>query len=85
MSNSNTAVTLIAFVLAAVLVIYLAGWFGVAGVALFALLAAGYAASGEVHRKPSTVRNMKDGFRLGVGLCALAVLAAVVAVILRSC
>ena len=85
MSNSDTAVTLIALALAAALVIYLAGWYGVAGVALFVLLAAGYAASGEANRKPSALRNMMDGFRLGIGLLALAVLAAVVAVVLRSC
>lgn len=85
MSNSDTAVTLICFSLAAALVIYLAGWYGVAGVVLFSLLAAGYAASGKVNRKPSTVRNMIDGFKLGVGLLALLLVAAVVAVFFRSC
>ena len=61
MSNSDTAVFVFSFLFAAMLMIYLFGLYGVAGVLLFMFCAVGYAASGNSN--PSAFRNMINGFQ----------------------
>ncbi|WP_288514354.1 hypothetical protein [uncultured Victivallis sp.] len=83
MSNSDTAVFVFSFLFAAMLMIYLFGLYGVAGVLLFMFCAVGYAASGNSN--PSAFRNMINGFQFGIRLFVLLVLLAIVGGFFHSC
>ncbi|WP_418391709.1 hypothetical protein [Victivallis lenta] len=83
MSNSDTAVFVFSFLFAAMLMIYLFGLYGVAGVLLFMFCAVGYAASGNSN--PSAFRNMINGFQFGIRLFVLLVLLAIVWGFFHSC
>ena len=83
MSNSDTVVFVFSFLSAAMLMIYLFGLYGVAGVLLFIFCAVGYAASGN--STPSAFRNIINGFQFGIRLFVLLVLLAIVGGFLHSC
>lgn len=83
MSNSDTAVFVFSFLFAAMLMIYLFGLYGVAGVLLFMFCAVDYAASGNSN--PSAFRNMINGFQFGIRLFVLLVLLAIVGGFFHSC
>ena len=83
MSNSDTVVFVLSFLSAAMLMIYLFGLYGVAGVLLFIFFAVGYAASGNSN--PSAFRNIINGFQFGIKLFVLLVLLAIVGGFFHSC
>ena len=62
--NDDTAITLIALVVASALMIYLGGWLGVGGVAVFLI----YAICSETPKETTPLQRLKEGFKSGLGI-----------------
>lgn len=77
-SNSDTATTLIALVLASALMIYLMGWTGVIGVALFVV----YAWFSPPPKQKTLLGQIAEGAESG---CGIIVLLIVVLLLERLC
>ena len=58
--NDDTAITLIALVIASALMIYLGGWLGVGGVAVFLI----YAICSETPKETTPLQGLKDRVKL---------------------
>ena len=73
--GGNIAATLIALVLASALVIYLMGWVGVVGVALFVI----YAYFSPPPQRTTVLGQAVDAWGAGCGIAMLAVIALLLA------
>ena len=62
--NGDTAITLIALVVASALMIYLGGWLGVGGVAVFLI----YAICSETPKETTPLQGLKEGIKSGIGI-----------------
>lgn len=62
--NDDTAITLIALVVASALMIYLGGWLGVGGVAVFLI----YAICSETPKETTPLQGLKEGIKSGIGI-----------------
>ena len=62
--NDDTAITLIALVVASALMIYLGGWLGVGGVAFFLI----YAICSETPKETTPLQGLKEGIKSGIGI-----------------
>ena len=64
MKNYDTASTLIGLVLGSALMIYLGGWLGAGGVALFLI----YAICSESPKETTSLQGLKEGVKSGLGI-----------------
>jgi|GEM_PF-4338235 len=64
MKDNNTVSTLIGLVLGSALMIYLGGWLGAGGVAVFLI----YAICSETPKETTPLRGLKEGIKSGIGI-----------------
>ena len=64
MKNDDTASTLIALVIGSALMIYLGGWLGAGGVAVFLI----YAVCSETPKETTPLQGLKEGIKSGLGI-----------------
>ena len=64
MKNYDTASTLSGLILGSALVIYLFGWTGVVGVAIFLI----YAICSETPKETTPLQGLKEGIKSGLGI-----------------
>ena len=64
MKNYDTASTLIGLVLGSALMIYLGGWLGAGGVAVFLI----YAVCSETPKETTPLQGLKEGIKSGLGI-----------------
>jgi len=64
MKDNNTVSTLIGLVLGSALIIYLGGWLGAGGVAVFLI----YAICSETPKRTTPLQGLKEGVKSGIGI-----------------
>ena len=64
MKNYDTASTLIGLILGSALMIYLGGWLGAGGVAIFLI----YAICSETPKETTPLQGLKEGIKSGLGI-----------------
>ena len=64
MKNVDTASTLIGLVIGSALMIYLGGWLGAGGVAVFLI----YAVCSETPKETTPLQGLKEGIKSGLGI-----------------
>ena len=70
MKNYDTASTLIGLILGSALMIYLGGWLGAGGVAIFLI----YAICSETPKETTPLQWLKEGIKSGLGIILVIVM-----------